>query len=1031
MRAPTAESADGQPGEHDTRGALAATRYRGSKPNRPRGRSIALRALGRLGTLLVSIALIALAAAGQARAEGITYAHDDLRDGWYPEQSSLTPQLVSGGTFGQLWSDTVDGQVYAQPLFDNGNVLVATENNKVYLMNAATGAMVWPQPLNLGTPWNPLDLSCTDLTPSIGVTSTPVIDPSTNTAYMTHKTYASGTSGPAKIYMDAVDLSKGTEKAGFPVEISGSAQNEPSITFDPTHEFNRPALLLMNGVVYAGFGSHCDHGTYEGWVFGVSTAGEIKARWTDVPATGDKAGIWMSGSGLVSDGPGRILFTTGNGSTTTTPAAGSSPPAALAESAVRLAVQADGTLKAVSFFAPYNAKELSEKDLDFASSGIAALNDQYFGTLSFPHLAVASGKEGYVYLLNREELGGFQQGLGGGDKVIQKIGPYGGVWSRPGVWPGEGGWIYIPSSYAGGALRVYKYGVSGSGEPTISLQGTSTDGFGFGSSAAVITSNGTSVGSALVWIKWDSNSSGEGAQLRAYNPVPVEGHPLLRWSAPIGTQPKFSNPGVGENRIYVGNREGKVMAFGAPVTAPLTGPTTEFPTTTIGTSSERTTTLTAKTSVTVNKLTSSNSQFSVGTTSPPLPATLSAGQTIQVPLKFTPTQTGTVAATLTAETTQGPASFSMSGTGQSSGAQLQTTPSIIAFGGVTVGSESSGSATFSNVGNAPLKINAEKLPSAPFSVTGMPAVGSEIEPGKSVTVTVTFHPASEGEFHDEFGMETTGGNGTVPVSGSAGPPGVLKITSQKNEFGEVAVGQTATKSFTITNTGGTNVSISKSKPPGGGEFAATTSLAEGTTIAPGETLTETVAFTPTATGPTSGVWLINGNDTTGLHEVTFTGIGAATFGKTTVGASSDQFVPDRKRAYRYALPAAGTVSKLSIYLAPTTTAGQQVLKGLIYADSSNAPSALLGSTEQLTFQSTNSAGWYDLKFSSPVKLAAGNYWIGVITGATSYVLGTRYDSVSGSRDYNANTYTSGPTNPFGAVSTDAKQLSLYATYTTG
>ena len=118
----------------------------------------------------------------------------------------------------------------------------------------------------------------------------------------------------------------------------------------------------------------------------------------------------------------------------------------------------------------------------------------------------------------------------------------------------------------------------------------------------------------------------------------------------------------------------------------------------------------------------------------------------------------------------------MTGTGQSAGPQLQTTPSIIAFGGVTAGSESSSSATFSNIGSAPLKINSEILPSAPFSVTGMPAVGSEIEPGKSVTVTVTFHPTSEGEFHDEFGMQTTGGNGTVPVSGSAGPPGVLKIT---------------------------------------------------------------------------------------------------------------------------------------------------------------------------------------------------------------------------------------------------------------
>jgi hypothetical protein len=993
------------------------------------GASSMTRAGARFGAQLLLFAVTTLVAAAPALAEGITYGHDDLRDDWYPEQSSLTPQLVSGGTFGQLWSTSVDGQVYAQPLFDNGNVLVATENNKVYLLNAATGATVWPQPLNLGTPWNPLDLSCTDLTPSIGVTGTPVIDSSTNTAYMTHKTYASGTSGAAKFFLDAIDLSKGTEKAGFPVELKGSAQNAPSISFEPTHQHQRPALLLMNGVIYAAFGSHCDHGTYEGWVFGISTAGQIKARWVDVPAEGDKAGIWMSGTGLVSDGPGRILFTTGNGTGPTTPAAGGSPPAALAESAVRLAVQPDGTLKPASFFAPFNAKELSEKDLDFASSGIAGLNDQYFGTMTFPHLAVSAGKEGYVYLLNREELGGFQQGMGGGDKVLAKIGPYGGVWAHPGVWPGEGGWIYIPTSYAGGVLRVYKYGLSGTGEPTISLQGTSSDSFGFGSSSAVITSSGTTAGSALVWILWDTDHTGTGAQLRAYDPVPVGGHPVLRWSAPIGTQSKFVLPGVGENRIYVGNREDKVMAFGAPVNAPLTGSPTEFPTTTIGSSSGKTTTLTATTSVEVKTLTSSNSQFTVGTTSPPLPAKLAANQTIKVPLTFKPTQTGTVAATLTAETSQGPASFSMSGTGQSAGAQLQTTPEIIAYGGVTVGSESSGSATFTNIGSAPLKINAEKLPSAPFSVSGMPAVGSEIQPGKSVTVTATFHPASEGEFHDEVGMETTGGNGAVSLSGSAGPPGKLKIESETNEYGEVVVGQTASKSFTITNAGGTNVSISKSKPPGGGQFAATTSLAEGTTIKPGETLTETVAFSPTVPGPANDAWQINGTDTTGLHEVKFSGIGAATFGKTSVGGSSDHFVAERKRVNRYALPAAGSVSKLSAYLTTGGTSGSQVLKGIIYADSSGKPGALVAVSEQLTYANTNATGWYDLKFGSPVKLAAGNYWIGVITGAPAGVTGFRFDSVSGSRDWNANTYTSGPSNPFGSVTTDSEQMSLYATYT--
>jgi subtilisin family serine protease len=156
--------------------------------------------------------------------------------------------------------------------------------------------------------------------------------------------------------------------------------------------------------------------------------------------------------------------------------------------------------------------------------------------------------------------------------------------------------------------------------------------------------------------------------------------------------------------------------------------------------------------------------------------------------------------------------------------------------------------------------------------------------------------------------------------------------------------------------------------------------------------------------------------------------GVYTFGKTNVGGSVDSFLAERKRVNRYALSIAATVSKLSIYLAPTSTSGEQVIKGLIYSDSSGSPSALLGTSTQLTFKSTNTAGWYDLPFSSPPVLAAGSYWIGVITGASSHVAGFRYDSVAGSRDYNENTFTSGPTNPFGSFSNDAEQTSLYATY---
>ena len=835
----------------------------------------------RICAVSVVYMLSSLALAAQALGSGVTNAGDDLRTGWYPNQPSLTPQLVSGGTFGQMWSANVEGQVYAQPLLANGTLFVATENNKVYGLDPTTGALKWSKPLDLGTPWNPSDIGCGDLTPSIGVTATPVIDPTTNIAYLTHKTYASGTSGPARYYMDAVNVSTGVEQPGFPVEMGGAAQNAPSRTFFATDQLQRPGLLLMEGVVYAAFGSDCDTPPWQGWIFGVSTAGKVTARYVD-NATAEGAGIWQSGAGLTSDGSGTILLSTGNGGAPTVPTPGNTPPANLGESIVRLHVQADGSLKATDFFAPFDAASLDTWDADFASGGVTGLPNEYFGTATIPHLAVAVGKQGYVYLLNRDSLGGIGQGPSGSDNVVQRIGPYGGVWSRPGVWPGDGGWVYIPTASGGnsaggsaGNLRVYSYGLSGTGTPTLSLQATSSDAFGFGTSAPVITSDGTTSGSALVWVVWMPNGSGAGAQLRAYDPMPVSGQPVLRWSAPVGTASKFATPGVGAGRLYVGTRDGHVLGFGSPVTPPLTGSTLAFGTITLGSTSVKTLTLTATEALTLSSLTSSSSQFTLGTPSQALPATLVAGQTISVPVTFAPTQTGIVGGSVTATTSTGKTtSFALSGTGQSANAQLAINPPIVSFGGTTVGGHLSSTATFRNVGGAPLTIKKVNLPAAPFSATGVPKAGDTIAPGASITVTVAFDPTLAGTFNDSIGLETTGGNGSVGLSGTAGSSGVLKIANETNDFGQVTVGGTVSGSFTITNTGGTNVTITKSKPPIGGAFAATTSLPEGSTIAPGESVTEKVAFTPTGPGYASGVWPINGGgDTTGLHQVQFSGTG--------------------------------------------------------------------------------------------------------------------------------------------------------------
>jgi iron transport multicopper oxidase len=847
--------------------------------------------------------VVFLATTGQALSAEITNSGDNLRTGWYPDESSITPQLVSGGTFGQLWSTPVEGQVYAQPLLDDGTLLVATEENEVYGLNPTTGALQWTKPLNLGPPFNAEEIGCGDLAPTIGVTSTPVIDPATHIAYLTYKTYVSGDSGPSHWYMDAIDVATGAQQPGFPVLLSGTAQNAPGQKFEAQTELQRPGLLLLEGVVYAGFGSDCDIEPWQGWVFGVSTAGAVKARWV-ADETGSGAGIWQSGAGLTSDGPGSILLSTGNGGAPATPLPGATPPTNLGESIVRLQVQSDGSLKPTDFFAPFDASSLDGWDADFASGGVTGLPAEEFGTPTVPHLAVAVGKDGYVYLLNRDNLGGIGQGPSGSDDVVQRIGPYGGVWSRPGVWPGQGGWVYIPTASGGtspsgsaGNLRVYQYGLSGTGTPTLSLQATSSEAFGFSSSAPVITSDGTQAGSALVWLVWSPNNSGVGAQLRAYDPIPVNGEPVLRWSAPVGTASKFALPGVGAGRLYIGTRDGHVLAFGSPVTPVLAGSATEFPTTILGETSQATLTLTATEPLTLTSLTSSSSQFMLGTPSSALPAELSTGQTIQIPISFSPTATGLQAATLTATTATGTkVSFALSGAGQAQSARLELAPPLVTFGGTTVGESLSAGVKVHNVGGTALKIEAVHLPGAPFTVEDPPANGSTIAPGESVTITVTFKPTAIGKFSDQIGLDTSGGDEAVGLSGSAGTPGTLEVNSETNEYGDVPIGTSETGTFTVANNGGTAVTVTKSKPPVGGAFAAKTSLSEGTTIAPGETLTEQVAFAPNAVGPASGSWEINGNDAGGkLHSVHFSGVGIVLpfvqTGSTSSGAQASTISP--------------------------------------------------------------------------------------------------------------------------------------------
>jgi hypothetical protein len=812
-----------------------------------------------------------------------TYGGSSQRAGWYNTESTLSPGLVSGGTFGEMWNSSVTGQVYAQPVVYQGTIVTVTESNDIYGFDESTGALKWHR--QVGVPWNPNDLSCSDLTPNIGITGTPVIDQVSGIAYFVDKTYVSGTSGAATYFAHAVDVSTGAEEAGFPLRLQGTATNDPSTTFNATTELQRPGLLLMDGVVYAGFGGHCDHPNYQGWVIGFTTSGQVSTLWDDEAGqTGNPgAGIWQSGGGLVSDADGDIVLATGNGTIPSAATPGSTPPSQLGQAVVRLRVQSDKSLKPVDFFMPYDSSFLNTWDADLGSGAPIALPTDQFGTPSFPRLGLEIGKEGYLYVLDMTNLGGFRQGASGSDNVIQRLGPFGGAWSKPSVWPGDGGYVYVTTASGGntgsgtsGQLLAFKYGLDGNGKPTFSLVGNSTDAFGFSSGSPIISSNQTQSGSALVWVVWSSDSTGSNAQLRAYDPIPVNGTMHLRFSIPIGQASKFSVPVISNNRVILGTRDGKLHSYGSPINAPLTGSSLSFPNTTVGQSAVRTLTLTANFDLDVTALSANDPQYVVNTPSPPLPAHVPSGSTITVPVTFTPSGASISSANLSVTTTGGTETFGLSGTGLASGAEIVASPPAVSLGGAIVnGVPVTGSATLRNAGSVALTVNSITAPSAPFTVSGLPTAGSTLAPGASVTATVTFAPTTTGFFTDEIDVVTTAGEITVPVSGTATSAPHMTLSATSIPYGNVTVGLSKSLSFTVTNDGGAALSITKSKPPTGGAFTTTTTIAEGTTIPAGSSVTGTVAFAPTAAGATSAGWDITGNDGSGLKTITFSGTGVA------------------------------------------------------------------------------------------------------------------------------------------------------------
>ena len=824
----------------------------------------------------------------------ITQGADEARTNWYPDQPGLDPAVVGGPNFKRLFKTalplTAGELVLAQPLVVNGKVLIVTEANNLYLLDAVTGAITNQRAL--GSAYNAsAAIGCGDISPTVGITGTPVVDANSSTAYFFSK------DGSGVYTFHAVDTGNLAERTGFPVTIGGAAQNDPAITFDSVYEHQRPGMLFMNGVAYGAFAAHCDKGAnYEGWIIGVSSTGEIKTRFTtEAHASGHGAGIWQSGAGLASDGLGQILFATGNGYTNNYagPIASNAPPTYLEEAVGRVVVQADGTLKPTDWFAPFNATNMGDDDL--SGGGITALPSQ-FGTTTVPNTAVIVGKAGLFYLLNRDKLGGYQQGPGGSDNVLTTINLSGGTWGHPAVWPGDGGYVFVTSNGGTGGLgyrlQVLKYGTSGT-NPTFTLVGTATSGspattdnFGAGAGSPTVTSNGTNAGSAVVWLVNNT------AQLRAYK---LASPNLTRiFVDPTNSFAKYQTVGVGAGRVYVGTGDGNVIGYGAGTSA-VTGAPLDFGTVVVGQSKTLTATITANQALTipVGGLSSSNGVYVLGAPNPGLPANLPATGTLTVPVTFTPTAAGAVSGSINI-TIQGGGggTLVLSGAGQVNGPQLNITPATLSFGSIVTGTTKQLSVSIQNAGNQPLTFSGSSPPAVPFSASSVPASGSTLAAGATTTATLTFAPTADGMYTTTFTINSNGGNATLQISGSSGAAPQMVITPLALNFGTISSGGSSTQSFTIKNTGGTDLQITKSKPPALGQFVATTTLPEGGAISAGQTVTESVTFSTTAGGTYNDAWIITGSDASGVQNVSITGTVSAALSRSGWVASASDAAAD-------------------------------------------------------------------------------------------------------------------------------------------
>jgi hypothetical protein len=513
-------------------------------------------------TAIVSLTLVACAFAQDV----LTYHNNNGRTGLYSAESTLTLSNVNSASFGKLFTVSVDGLVDGEPLYlsavpisgsgTHNLLIVVTENDSAYAFDADTGSAIWHiSALKSGeTPSD--DRGCSQVTPQIGITSTPVISrPKGSNGVIYTVAMSKDSSGNYHQRLHALDATTGNELYNGPVDISakypGTGDNSSGgfVVFDPAQYKERSGLLQMGNTIYLTWASHCDIRPYTGWIMGYNATTLKQTTVLNVTPNGNEGAIWGAGAGLSADGSGNLFFLDANGVFDTTLNSGGFPDSGdYGNAFIRLTTK--GGLAAADYFEMYNGVQESDSDTDLGSGGGILLPNMKDASGTIWQLAAGAGKDSNLYAVNRTSMGKFNSSS---NNIYQELAGAlpGGIWSMPAFSNGR---LYFGP--VGQPLMEFQFK---NARLLTSAVAKTTNSFGYPGTTPSVSSNKGA--NAIVWASENTNP----AVLHAYNGATLvelyNTNQAANGRDHFGAGNKFIIPMIANGKVYVGTTNG-VGAFG-------------------------------------------------------------------------------------------------------------------------------------------------------------------------------------------------------------------------------------------------------------------------------------------------------------------------------------------------------------------------------------------------------------------------------------------------------------------------------------